>query len=89
LNSLINDTLEILKPQKQFKHVEIAFESHKRPACVSGDEGQLQQVLVNLLLNAAQAMQSEGHILIFLEGVTFRPQVTFKDSTKKYKTVRS
>ncbi len=86
LNSLINDTLEILKPQKQFKHVEIAFESHKRPACVSGDEGQLQQVLVNLLLNAAQAMQSEGHILIFLEGVTFRPQVTFKDSTKKYKT---
>lgn len=85
LNMLINDTIEILKPQKQFKNVNMVFDSHKRPACVSGDEGQLQQVLVNLLLNAAQAMQGEGNIMIFLEGVSFEPQVTFRDSTKKYR----
>ncbi len=62
---LIRDTAESLRPQKLFRDVTIEL-TLPAAAPVSGDPDQLRQVLVNLLLNAAQALQGRGHIAVTL-----------------------
>ncbi len=84
LNLLVDETIELVRMQNQFKYIEMNFNSHKRPAPVEGDESELQQVLVNLFLNAAQAMNGEGSITIFLEEVIYDPSLTFRESSENF-----
>jgi signal transduction histidine kinase len=53
----------------------VAIEQHGLDAAlpVPGDEGRLEQVVVNLLLNAATAMKGAGRVLISVERVGERP----------------
>ncbi len=85
LNEIIKETLEMIQLQQQFKNVEFDYQSILRPAMVRLVPGQLQQVLVNLFLNAAQAMDNEGQIQIFVEGVDYDPQLTFRQRGQRFK----
>ena len=69
LSPLIVSTVDSLRPQKLFRYVEFRFEGFdlKTTPAVTGDSDRLRQVLVNLLLNAAQAMQGRGIIALQLE----------------------
>lgn len=58
LGSLVKETLEFLAFQLRTAGVECAFEPASEPLVVEGEEQPLQQVLTNLILNAAQAMES-------------------------------
>ena len=49
-----------------FPHVSIHLEGADAPAPVLGNEGQLEQVLLNLLTNAAQSMDGRGRIALSL-----------------------
>jgi signal transduction histidine kinase len=71
LDRLVNETVNFLEHQPMFR--KIAFQKYI-PADlpqISADANQLSQVLMNLLLNAAQAMPEGGTITIASEKVKF------------------
>jgi signal transduction histidine kinase len=64
LLALINGTIESLQPQKLFRQISFVLSAmaSQSTVIVTGDSERLRQVLVNLFLNAAQAMQGVGAI---------------------------
>lgn len=63
---LIGETISSLKTQKLFQQIEVSVaatsEYHAK-----GDRDQVRQILINLLINSAQAMQGNGTISIATE----------------------
>ncbi|NIP41879.1 MAG: GAF domain-containing protein [candidate division Zixibacteria bacterium] len=58
IRKLVEDLLFSIKPQKKFKGIEFAVDiSHDIPA-VEMDVGQIQQVLLNIIYNASDAIDS-------------------------------
>jgi len=66
LDSLCRETIVSLSPQRLFKEIVIDYERPEVPLIVEGDADQLRQILINLLLNAGQAMQGRGKLVIQL-----------------------
>ncbi len=57
LSRLARDTVEFLKPQKKYREIAIELRVDDGLPTVSMDPGQIQQVLINLLSNAADALE--------------------------------
>lgn len=57
LNNLVTETIEFIRPQNLFDGIEIRHDLDDRVGEVQADPGQLQQVLINLVRNAAEAMR--------------------------------
>ena len=64
LNSVINDVLSLLEPQLVAGKIKVRRELSTSPALVSGVEHKLQQVFLNLFLNARDAMPKGGWLSI-------------------------
>ena len=69
LRPLIEQTLASLRPQKLFREILVDFPASGPALPLVGDADQLRQVLVNLLLNAAQAMGGQGRIWVRAEAL--------------------
>jgi signal transduction histidine kinase len=67
LNRLVDETVTSLWPQKLFKGIDLQTDYSDEECHVTGDADQLRQVLVNLLLNAAQALDGTGQLQVSLE----------------------
>jgi len=57
LNSLVQRSVEFVRTQKRFDGVEWDLRLAEQVPALRGDPGQLQQVLLNLFVNAADAMR--------------------------------
>ncbi len=55
-------TLDFLRLEMQQKKIELSLQMDERPALVHLDRGRLRQVLLNLLMNARDAVQPGGKI---------------------------
>ena len=64
VNGVINDVLALLEHQLSLNHVTVRRELSERPLIVSGVEHKLQQVFLNLLLNARDAMPKGGWLSV-------------------------
>ncbi|MDM7922109.1 MAG: ATP-binding protein [Pyrinomonadaceae bacterium] len=64
INKLLDDTLQLLEPQLRNSNVTIVKEYDSVPPCVLGNDGKLQQVFTNLILNARDAMFGGGTITL-------------------------
>jgi two-component system NtrC family sensor kinase len=67
---LIRETVDLVTPQGIFREVRLEMDLFDGQLQVSGDRHQLQQAIVNLLLNAAQAMEGNGRLRITAESRT-------------------
>lgn len=66
LAEIVEDTLVLLRLKLAQCKIQVRFEPPDQPLVVDGHKGQLQQVLLNLLINSMQAMPDGGSIAITL-----------------------
>ena len=64
INEVLRKTIFILKHQKRFNNITIDTNMEDIPVITIGDTSQLQQVFMNLLINAADAMNDNGPIIV-------------------------
>ena len=77
LNRVMKDTIALANKYQATRQVEISFTPHTEPMLVQADAKQLQQVFINMTVNAAEALRdaveqglrtaSEGHIRISID----------------------
>ena len=80
LARMVEHTLSFLALQPMFRNIKIDVSIAPGLPLISADANQISQVLVNLLLNAAQAMPEGGSINIAAEKVKFAEQVELRVS---------
>ena len=61
LNEVVSDVLRILHSELLNKSVSVRLALHDHLPPIEGDQVQLQQVLLNLIVNGCDAMQSRAH----------------------------
>ena len=71
INDIVNQTLEILENELNLKNVTVNKQLTKDLPTIQVDVNQIQQVLINLFQNAADAIgRKEGEIKIFTDAAT-------------------
>ncbi len=82
LNHIIGRCVELIGHQAIFHNIQVIQNLDPELPQVAGDPGQLQQVLTNLLLNAADAMRGQGVITVTTQPSPDRGGVdlTFSDT---------
>ncbi|MGH2610187.1 MAG: ATP-binding protein, partial [Tepidiformaceae bacterium] len=79
LRQVIEDTMRLTEPALD-EEIAVAVELPGEPVMVEGDAGQVQQALVNMVLNARDAMSGGGTISISLDHDGDDAVITFDDS---------
>ncbi|HCR29927.1 MAG TPA: histidine kinase [Opitutae bacterium] len=64
IDELISDTLILVRLKMSQQRIELRHEKLEHPLEVYGNKGQLQQVFLNLILNASEAMPNGGKLTI-------------------------
>jgi signal transduction histidine kinase len=64
INQILEETLELVTHQKQFKKMQLLSEYDKSLPLVEADSNRLKQVFLNLFLNAAQATKNGGSLFV-------------------------
>jgi signal transduction histidine kinase len=64
LNQVIRDTLSLLEHQFKTAQIIVDLELTEELPPIHGNPGKLQQVFLNLLLNAKEAMPGGGHLRV-------------------------
>jgi two-component system NtrC family sensor kinase len=82
VNGAIYRSMEVLRDQGALRQVDIHLELGAQLPPLLGDSHELQQVVVNLLLNAVDAMDGEGDITVFTSVVPFA-SVSGRDDVRR------
>jgi len=67
VDDVVTSVVELLKTQGVLKRIEVKYEFVPPTPRVFGNRHDLEQILVNLLLNAADAMEGAGRIVVHAE----------------------
>jgi signal transduction histidine kinase len=83
INNLIQTVLGIVRIDLQRKHIEVRNELNGALPVILGDKVQLQQVVLNLVMNASEAMQSVSRRVLTVRSEQSKPDmvhVSIKDT---------
>lgn len=80
LSQLIRETVRLVRLKLQQQRIELDFQTEPEPILVEVNKGQIQQVVLNLILNATQAMPNGGTIQIKTELVNDTAELRVTDS---------
>lgn len=64
LNMLVEKTLPLFQMQKNFRSINLREELSESSPCALADEALVQQILLNLLLNAGQSLGGKGGMVV-------------------------
>jgi signal transduction histidine kinase len=67
VHQVLDHSLRLLEHQMAGRQITLKREYHAEPGIVRGDEAQLQQVFMNLLLNAVEAIRGSGEVRVRTE----------------------
>lgn len=77
-------TLDLLSPSSKKLNITLSLSSDKNPVFVKVDNGQIQQVLTNLVVNAMQAMPKGGEVVVGIERKHAYPPEGYSGSEGDY-----
>jgi two-component system, NtrC family, sensor kinase len=80
LEKVVEEAVALVGPQKDMRRVTLERRVYGQDVRVVGSAHELTQIVVNLLLNAADAVQGEGHILIELTRSDRQVELAISDS---------
>jgi PAS domain S-box-containing protein len=80
LNATIEAAVDLVLPQAQAKHIQLIMQLI--PAQVLGDSNRLQQIVVNLLINAIKFTPEQGRVEIRLQSDATQLQLSVRDTGK-------
>ena len=80
VNNLIKQTLDLVKYDKRMKHITISKDIPAGLPLVTADETQMIQVLMNIILNAADAMPNGGDLDISAKELGKEVEVAVADT---------
>jgi signal transduction histidine kinase len=80
LVSLVNSSLDAVKPAAEKKGIRIRADIHPDGAAVDGDPARLQQVITNLLSNAIKFTGKGGEVVLGLEPVSDQVEIVVADT---------
>ncbi len=75
LNKLISETLSFLQHQPLFRKVKITKTLSDAVSQITADANQIRQVLINIFINAAQAMVDGGRLTVTTSKVKFEESI--------------
>lgn len=78
INKLIDETISFLNHQPLFRKVKISKQLADSLPHITADANQIRQVLLNIFLNAGQAMPEGGTITVTTQKVKFEEQIEIK-----------
>ncbi len=81
VNQCIEDMVKVVWNELKY-HVTLHKELEEGLPKVEGHEGQIGQVIMNILVNAAQSMEAEGNIYITSQNMKDKIKITIKDNGK-------
>ena len=64
LNEALGESLRLVRDQKLFLHVKVVEDAPAAPVLVNADKNQLCQVVINLIINAVDAMDGNGTLTL-------------------------
>ena len=68
INALVNESLTLIRDQKLFLHIKVIKDLAEYPIYITADRIQLCQVVINLIINAIDAMDREGTLILRTSG---------------------
>ncbi|MDZ7764380.1 MAG: hypothetical protein U5K00_08120 [Melioribacteraceae bacterium] len=77
VNELVHSSLELTKFRIKKKKIELQLNLNEEPIYVYGEPHYLGQVLVNLIMNAYDAITDEGKLIISTNGNATNVEITF------------
>jgi two-component system NtrC family sensor kinase len=80
VNAIINQTLELLKNHARINNIEIRRDLQSDLPVIASDQSQLQQVLLNLLNNAIDAIGKDGFIDLATVSDNRTIEISIRDS---------
>lgn len=80
LNRIIRETLQLIQPQLQKARIEVTEDLDETPGTVKGNSGKLQQVFLNLMLNARDAMDGGGRLTVSTRIAGDQAKVEIRDT---------
>jgi signal transduction histidine kinase len=82
LADTIRRVLNVLAEEPALQHVEVEFDHHAKDIHIHADRGQIEQLLINLLINAAHASHDGGAIRVNVTHLPDRIRLVVADSGK-------
>jgi PAS domain S-box-containing protein len=79
VNDLLREVYSLTKGDCQTRKIQITLDMQQGPAYARGDRSRLKQVFLNLAKNAAEAMESGGHLSIQSKSTGNTVEVTISD----------
>ena len=64
MNKIVNEVLSLVERQVMFQNIKVTKKLSKSLPMVMLDEAQIQQVFMNIVLNAVEAMEGQGELII-------------------------
>lgn len=82
VNRVVRETLQLIEPQLRKAGVEVEPRFDAGDPVIRGNSGKIQQVLLNLFLNARDAMESGGRLGIAIDTSGEHARIEIRDSGK-------
>jgi CheY-like chemotaxis protein len=82
INALVSRVLELRAREMSIRNIEVTAKLDPNLPCTMADVGQMQQVFLNIIVNAEQAMtkaNKDGHLLVETGHTRDRIKITFRD----------